>query len=148
MKLKLAGIAVLVMVSCVEARAGDCEESLGGDDRQFITCTSFTESLLMSLEGATKKAVIAAMIGKTGRRSSDDGENLLHYASSADGFGGYGGDVYFEMTGDRVTRIYGSVTGSGLHGRDGQFIWYPSQNDQCSDFPGSRYRACKYKRGE
>ena len=66
MKLKLAVIAVLVMVSCVEARAGDCEESLGGDDRQFITCTSFTESLLMSLEGATKKEVIAAMNGKTG----------------------------------------------------------------------------------
>jgi hypothetical protein len=143
--IKIGAIA-LVMAAGIgsAARADECEDVWGEDDRPYITCASLTERLLVSLEGATRKRVVSAMNGKTGAERPEDREIVLHYASPADGFGGYGGDINFGLTGDRVTRIFGFVTGPDFE--NAEFIWNQDQHFQCSDFPRSRYPACNKKR--
>ena len=123
-------------------------------DAPYITCASFTEKLLNSLQHATKDEVIKAMKAPGAERKDGD-ETSLHYASPQEYLGG---EMNFVLGPDgRVVRIFGfaqSNEGEDKFGPTMHFIWNPDPTQigkpfgngawtgGCSDIPGHVWPAC------
>jgi hypothetical protein len=111
---------------------------LGTDDksRPDISCRELTEAFLLSMRGATRTQVLAAM--NAGGRPVDGG---LHFISNYGmGSRGFSGDANFRFDGnDRVNLITGSIDQAG-GASNMEFIWNAEKGFLCSDLPGSRAR--------
>jgi hypothetical protein len=134
--------AFLLVFAAAMPTATDAENSkcwgLGTDDksRPDISCRELTEVFLLSMRGATRAQVIAAM--NAGGRPVEGG---LHFISNYGmGSRGFFGDVNFKFdTNGRVDIITGFVDQAG--GASGmEFIWNAEKGFLCSDFPKSRTR--------
>ena len=127
---------IFALIWCCTEASANCLEAWGLNQRPEITCVPLTDSLLVRLEGVTKAELIRAMKAP-GITKVDDGRMILHFVSAADRFSG---DMNFELTGDRVSLIFGIVD-EGM-----QFIWNPRYQGSlpgiCSDLPNSRYPKC------
>ncbi len=139
----LVSLAIASVFLFAGAARANCLEAWPPDmkTRPDFTCVPLTDRLLVSLEGATKAEVIKAMKAN-GRPLGINEQNVLHFVSTADR---YGGDMNFQFENDKVVRIFG-VVDSEAGASTMEFVWNPSYHgpaaNPCSDLPGSRYARC------
>jgi hypothetical protein len=134
----IAALSVAVAVlSTGPVWAASCQDR-GWPPGKGFTCVPLTNSLLVSLEGASRADVTKAM-QDSGRPI--EGEDGLHFNSVADRDSG---DVNLRFYGDRVELVTASVDRDS--GPDVEFIWNPHPDGMppyaCSDLPGSHYARC------
>jgi hypothetical protein len=137
----LSAVAIASDWTSASAQDASCLERWPPDmaTRPDFTCVPFTDRLLVSLQGATKAQLVKAMKAN-GRMLSRDEPNVLHFVGVAD----RGGDMNFEISHDRVIRIFGFADIG--NGDTGEFVWNPAYHGSapqpCSDLPGSQYARC------
>jgi hypothetical protein len=101
-----------------------------------LTCAPLTESLLTSLEGATRAQVVAAM----GAPGLPDAGRVLRFESNyAFRRHGYSGAVVFTFTRDGHVEVIDAAVDAPRHRFGMKFIWNAAVPG-CSDFPGSIQR--------
>jgi hypothetical protein len=144
----MGAVALLVALTGQANAAAAAKQPKGnaacwGDiQRQDISCRALTEEFLLSLRGATRTEVVAAM-GVEGRALSESEKDILHFISNfARGEREGSGIINFKFDASgHVAVIFGYIDRSGT---DYQFIWNADLLPfGCSDLPNTRMRSCK-----
>jgi hypothetical protein len=114
---------IFALIWCSTEASANCQRTWGPvmKQRPEITCVSLTDNLLYGLAGSTKAEVVEAMKAQ-GIPKLDGGRTILHFVSAADRLGG---DMNFELTGERVSRIFGKIDG-----RSNPFVWNQNESDE------------------
>ncbi|MDI6653321.1 hypothetical protein QMA67_10285 [Gluconobacter japonicus] len=109
----------------------------GEDERPDVTCRSFTEDLLRSLQNATP-AQVTQILGVPGKD-----HKASYFQSANKNPGAYNGYIELKYTAGHVSdlsAVMTQVTPSGMASDEKDYQWGVGKAG-CSDFPGSK-KAC------